>query len=127
MDDEGQPLRPIGRPVIAYDAVVTSEMRVQSSAWLRLLKQTLDSLDKDASLQDPENQKACLPNPGVAIRFTSSGRKLDLLLCFECDMLAFAHVESKTVIAWKNFDTHRRTLATLAKQALPDDKAIQSL
>ncbi|HTE20012.1 MAG TPA: hypothetical protein VK689_16735, partial [Armatimonadota bacterium] len=57
---------------------------VPSPGWTRRLRETL---------QDPDQYewmaaKACIPQPGVAVRFSQGTERADLLLCFSCKMLS---------------------------------------
>jgi hypothetical protein len=69
--------------------------------------------------------KACMPRYGVRLSFVRGPDRVDVLLCFECDILA----------AWRNgqwlgyedFDDARPVLVRAVRAAFPDDAEIQSL
>lgn len=69
--------------------------------------------------------KACLPQPGVGIRFEKGGRTADVALCFQCNMWGFAL--DRRYIGEANFDSVRRDLVGIAQRAFPDDVKIRSL
>ena len=76
------------------------------------------------------NNKKCGLRPGVALRMWRGEQAVDVLVCFECDTL-WAYVVGSQVekphYQWHNFDPVRGELLALAKEALPDDVAIQKL
>jgi hypothetical protein len=77
-----------------------------------------------------QNQKKCGLHPGVAYRLWSGERAVEVLVCFECDVL-WPHVVGKHVeqprLEWQDFDPVRPELVALTKEAFPDDLEIQSL
>ena len=77
-----------------------------------------------------QNAKKCGLQPGVAFRLWSGDKAVDLLVCFNCDVL-WPHVMGDNADApwheWQDFDAVRADLAALARQALPDDQEIQKL
>jgi hypothetical protein len=105
---------PVGKPV------------VPPSEWtdeLRALLRNPEGFEWEAA-------KGCLPTPGVAVRFTSGGRQADLLLCFECRLLALGMTPAAgggPPQQWLDFEHSRAAFVRLAKQALPSDKEIQAL
>ncbi|HET7624870.1 MAG TPA: hypothetical protein VFM25_06345, partial [Verrucomicrobiae bacterium] len=68
--------------------------------------------------------KMCSPNYGVRIRFIRPGKKLDVYLCFGCEILLV-----RTPDGWKeeNFDLGRPALVELLKQLFPKDEEIKKL
>lgn len=75
------------------------------------------------------SSKKCAFEPGVAFRVWRGDRALEVLVCFKCDDL-WPHVvgESGTLSEeWLEFDAVRPDLVALAKEAFPDDPAIQAL
>lgn len=81
----------------------------------------------DEKSYDFENSKKCLPKPGVAFRVWKGKASLDVLLCFECDLVIAATGDKKPLEAMEDFDNARAALVALAKTAFPDDKTIQNL
>jgi len=75
------------------------------------------------------SSKKCAFEPGVAFRVWRGDRAVEVLVCFKCDDL-WPHVvgESGTLDReWLEFDAVRADLLALAKEAFPDDPAIQAL
>ncbi len=69
--------------------------------------------------------KPCIPQPGIALVFTKGDAELEILVCFECDLLVVPrHNRSERV---EDFDYGRPALVRIAKRLFPDDAAIQGL
>ena len=77
-----------------------------------------------------QNRKKCGLRPGVAFRIWKDQEAVDVLICFECDVL-WPHVVGETsehpTWEWQDFDPVREELVNLSKEAFPDDQVIQSL
>ena len=69
--------------------------------------------------------KICEFRPGVGLRFTREVSRVDIALCFECDMLTI-HRHGKR-IGSQNFDDARATFVNAVKRLFPDDEDIQAL
>jgi len=69
--------------------------------------------------------KLCEPDYGVRIQFQHNTDKVDVLLCFQCDVLGVYH--NGKAVARKDFDPARPQLVLIVKELFPDDEAIQSL
>lgn len=68
--------------------------------------------------------KKCKPQPGVALRFTKGQETLDILLCFECDILEINDGDGPV---FEDFDYGRARLVAVVKQLFPNDADIQNL
>ncbi len=77
-----------------------------------------------------QNRKKCGLQPGVAFRLWHGQQAVDVLICFECDVLWPYVVGEKTEnpwSQWQDFDPVRSDLVSLAKEAFPDDAEIRKL
>ncbi len=113
----GAPLfgaKPVGKP------------STPPAAWVEALRGLLaspDTFEWDAA-------KGCLPTPGVAVRFTTGGREVELLICYECGLLAIGPTPPDSggpPQRWLDFERARAAFVRLAKEAFPADKEIQAL
>ena len=76
------------------------------------------------------NRNKCGMRPGVAYRLWRDERAVEVLVCFECDVLwphAVGSQIERPYLEWRDFGPVRAEMLELAKQALPDDAAIQKL
>jgi hypothetical protein len=76
-----------------------------------------------------QNEKKCGLQPGVAYRLWKDDRAVEVLVCFNCNVL-WPHVvgekwKEQLWSEWQDFDTVRADLLALTKEAFPDDKEIQ--
>lgn len=69
--------------------------------------------------------KGCLPTPGVRLQFSDGEITIDVLLCFECDILGT--FENGSLVGGEDFDEARPKILEIVKRLFPDDKIIQSL
>lgn len=69
--------------------------------------------------------KRCSPRPGVLVRFTGEDGYLDVLFCFECDILEV--FDGGKRVGLEDFDNARPRLVALMKKLFPDDKVVQGL
>lgn len=69
--------------------------------------------------------KGCNPDYGVRFQFQHNGDEVDVLLCFQCDILSVYH--NGQSVGGGNFDPSSPELATIVKAIFPDDPAIQSI
>ncbi len=79
----------------------------------------------DPAAYEWEYSKSCIATPGVKLSFRSGDHQIDLLLCFECDIL-MVYRDDKYVSSG-NIDFGRPKLVALLKASYPDDPTIQSL
>ena len=82
------------------------------------------------ALSDPRSYrwnmvKECIPTYGVRLTFEADGGAVDVLLCFECDILAI--FIDGTVIGWEDFDDMRAVLVRAVQQIFPDDVELRAL
>lgn len=78
-------------------------------------------LSDDTYLFSMKNR--CIPRPGVLLRLKSEKNSVDASFCFECSILQFLDGKTSGIL----FDPSRSYWTRLAKEAFPDDAAIQSL
>ncbi len=69
-------------------------------------------------------QKKCGPMPGLAVRFCDPEGEVDVLLCFECEMLWIA---AGNVHMGGDFDRMRGKFVQWARAAVPNDPAFRAL
>jgi len=72
-----------------------------------------------------ETAKACQPNYGAQLSFISGEDRVDVLLCFACDMLLVGR-DGQT-LGSEDFDHARGVLVRAVKECFPDDEVIQRL
>jgi hypothetical protein len=83
---------------------------------------------KDDHSYDWDFAKACEFEPGVGYRVWSGKDSVVVLICFHCNEIGVIEDESKPDhMHVRSADPARKALVKLARQALPDDKTIQSL
>jgi hypothetical protein len=100
-------------PVIAGPVGLSPEIATNASAVL---------LSPSTYVWDSD--KSCIPAYGVRLSFIQDTDRVDVLLCFECDMLLVGRGD---VLGGEDFDNGRLTLVRAAKAAFPDDEIIQQL
>ncbi len=79
----------------------------------------------DRTAYEWESAKGCEPDYGVRIQFQHDGDEVDVLLCFECDVLAVYH--NGQDVGGEDFDNISSQLAAIVKELFPNDAAIQAL
>ena len=79
----------------------------------------------DRTAYEWDSAKGCIPDYGVRIQFQHEGDEMDVLLCFECDVLAVYHNGQDA--GGEDFDDIKSQLAAVVKELFPDDAAIQAL
>ncbi len=79
----------------------------------------------DESTYGWEYAKGCIPDYGVRIQFQHDSDEVDVLLCFECNILLVYH--NGKAVGGEDFDDGRPQLVEIAKAVFPDDEVIQSL
>ena len=76
------------------------------------------------------NRKKCGLAPGVAYRFWRGNEAVEVLVCFQCDVL-WPHVmgsdASRPSRDYKDFDSVRPELLALTREAFPHDAEIRGL
>lgn len=65
------------------------------------------------------------PNYGVRFQFLRDDEALDILVCFQCDIVGLYH--NGKLVADMEFDAMRPQLVKIAKALFPDDAVIQSV
>jgi hypothetical protein len=83
-----------------------------------------------AALVDPDSYgwnyaKPCIPQYGVRLVFDRGGDRVDVLLCFECDILAVAY--NGTFTGGEDFDPVRPVFVRAVKAVFTNDRVIQGL
>lgn len=86
---------------------------------------TLRSTLLDASSYEWDSVKGCIPNPGIRIQFQSGSEVVDVLFCFECDILAVYY--NGVMVGGEDFDNARGTFLSVIKELFPDDTVLQEL
>ena len=89
------------------------------------LSEELREIFFDAASFDVDSLKSCIPDYGVRIRFQYATGDVDVLLCFDCDILAVYYKGED--IGGESFDVARPQLLTIAKQLFPENDDIQAL
>jgi hypothetical protein len=69
--------------------------------------------------------KACIPQYGVRMSFFRGNERVDVLFCFECDILVVFH--NGRLTGGGSFDYAHNALLDDVKRLFPDDAAIQAL
>lgn len=69
--------------------------------------------------------KACEPTPGVRLSFRRADDRVDVLLCFECNILTV--YRGGILTGGEDFDDVRPVLVRAAKVLFPEDEVIQTL
>lgn len=85
----------------------------------------LAAVFQDPDTYDWQRAKSCEFRPGVGLRFARGASRVDLALCFECDMLTI-HREGRR-IGVEDFDDARAPLVAIMQRTFPDDAEIQAL
>jgi hypothetical protein len=83
-----------------------------------------------ALLSDPssflwDEAKACIPRPGIRLDFIRGSDRLEVLLCFECDIL-ISYINGR-LAGGEDFDPVRPSLVRAVGSLFPDDAVIQAL
>lgn len=79
----------------------------------------------DEESYELEMAKGCEPVFGVGVTFTSGEQRVDVLFCFECDILAV--YQDGRGVGDEDFDPARTRLVKLVKKFFPADDVIQQL
>ena len=72
-----------------------------------------------------ETAKACLPRWGARLGIRGVSTELDVLLCFECDILSVFRDGER--VAGEDFDPVRSDLVRAVKSAFPSDPVVSRL
>lgn len=84
---------------------------------------TLRAILSDASIDDPDSRKGCIPDYGVRFTFSNGKRTIDVNLCYQCDLISTT--EAEKYLGGGDFDRAHEKLTFLARAIFPDDKDIQ--
>jgi len=90
-------------------------------------RRTIDAFRRillDFESYEWEATKLCSPSYGVRLAFERADRKLEVLLCLKCDILAIRFDGQERT---ENFDPARGELLRLAHRLFPDDPELQRL
>ena len=109
------------RTTLRARSVAIGEFRTRDSCSPLTFRSTL----LDVSSYEWDSVKGCIPTPGVRIQFKKGVEVVDVLFCFECDILAVCY--NGVMVGGKDFDNARGTLLSVVKELFPDDLAIQQL
>lgn len=101
--------------------VVGTAIRVSPDLASRLSR----GLTRESTFPRWEEPKLCDPRPGFKLRFTGSGRSVDIVFCFECEIL-FTYRASES-IWYANFDGSTKAIAGLFLQLFPNDPVLAQL
>jgi hypothetical protein len=112
-----------GQEIAHYNEwpVVGAPVRVPSDVASHFSK----GLTRESTYPRWEEPKTCDPRPGFMLRFTGSGRSVDVVFCFECQIL-FTYRASEP-IWYANFDGSTKVIAGLLLQIFPKDPVLTSL
>ena len=86
---------------------------------------TLRDLLLDEGSYELEMAKGCEPVFGVGMSFASGGKAVDILFCFQCDILVV--YQDGRAVGDEDFDPARTRLVTLVKKFFPNDNVIEQL
>ena len=70
-----------------------------------------------------EGKKMCSPNYGVRLTFHRENDRVEVFLCFECDILLV--VRNGSITGGENFDEIHDDLLRVVKALFPNDREIQ--
>lgn len=79
----------------------------------------------DPKTYEWDHNKGCIVTPGVKLSFHSDGHRVDVLFCFECDILVVYRDGQYSSAG--NFDFGRPQLVDFLKANFPHEPLIQSL
>lgn len=71
---------------------------------------------------NPDEQYACIPNPGFMVTLGDGKGRARFLLCFECSILVLEDENGNRVGSLRSFVAQQKTLGALAIEAFPNDK-----
>ena len=77
-----------------------------------------------------DSAKGCIFSPGVVFRFGDGSGSVDIITCYQCSEFKIVAKDARGAVVRKvgeDFDNARPALVKLARDAFPDDKAIQAL
>ncbi len=107
-------------PLLANYEMTAGPLDVSDSAAMELRELLLDSANYDW-----DYAKGCIPDFGVRVQFQHESDSIDVLFCFECNLMVVFHNEKP--VGGEDFDKARREIVAIVKGLFKDDKAIQSL
>ena len=88
-------------------------------------RRQLRDLLLDRESYELEMAKGCEPVFGLGASFARGEQAVDILFCFQCDILAV--YQDGRVVGDEDFDPARTRLVTLVKKFFPTDEVIQQL
>lgn len=109
-----------------YGMVQTGEAIKAPDAWVSRMRDAVDNSRNYEWLW----QSRCLPVPGVCVRYHRGDDCVDLLICFECDLMSLASTGGhggSISKQWIDFRAKRSPFADLVKELYPNDAAIQGI
>jgi hypothetical protein len=77
---------------------------------------------QEVGAANPNEEYACIPNPGVMVALHDGKVHARFLLCFECNILVLEDENGNRVGSMRSFVDQRKTLGELAIEAFPNDK-----
>jgi hypothetical protein len=116
-------LRPPDRPTAHYNEwpTVGEPVRLPSAVASRFSR----GLTRESTFPRWEEPKVCDPRPGFMLRFTSGGRHVEVVFCFECRIL-FTYRGGES-LWYANFDGSTKAIAGLFLQIYPNDPVLAHL
>lgn len=87
--------------------------------------QSLRNLLLDHDSYEWDVAKGCMPIYGVRVQFLEEDQSVDVMFCFECDILTI--FRNGKITTGEDFDTIRGRLLEIIKPLFPDDELIQGL
>lgn len=82
-------------------------------------------LTRESTYPRWEEPKACDPRPGFMLRFYGGGRQVDIVFCFECEIL-FTYRGSES-IWYANIDGSTKSIAAQFLRMFPGDPVLEKL
>ena len=86
---------------------------------------TLLEILLDPESFDWENQKSCIVTPGVKVSFQDSSHLVEIVFCFECDILVV--YRDNELMSTGNFDYVHGALVEWLQREFPENPIIQEL
>jgi hypothetical protein len=112
--------RPIRHRKRTLEAWMSSTPKTVDAEWRRSVQRLLTRRTSFRMGVMP----ACMPMPGVAIRFSGGQDPVDVLICFHCKMISIAPPGRPR---WGYGEPCIRELLTLVRQQFPDDPELAEI
>ena len=106
--------------VLSDYEMITGPLDVSESAASELRELLLDP-----AIYGWDTAKGCIPDFGVRIQFQRESDTVDVLLCFECDILTVFHIGK--YVGGEDFDEAHSEFVAILKGLFKDDEVIQGL